>query len=69
MLYVFAGFPGKGNGPGCEHLHAGGLQHCIEPVEELAIFQHSPNIDYLKEGVFTPGDEGEWLYSVEYRIS
>jgi hypothetical protein len=31
MLYIFAGFPRNG-------LHAGGLQYCIETVEELNVY-------------------------------
>jgi hypothetical protein len=61
MLYVFAGFPHNG-------LHAGGLQHCIETVENLAILEHDPVIQYRKEGVFASGSE-EMLYPIEYRMS
>jgi hypothetical protein len=68
MLYVFAGFPGKQLPPG-QRLHAGGLQHCIEVVEELAILEHDPAVQYRKEGVFIPGNREEMLYSVEYRMS
>ena len=62
MLYIFAGFPQNG-------LHAGGLQHCIETVEELGILEHDKAVQYRKEGVFTPGVDGEFLYPVEHRIS
>ena len=68
MLYIFAGFPGKGAGSGTQHLHAGGLQYAIETVEELAIIEHDPVILYRKEGVFV-NDTEEMLYPVEYRMS
>jgi len=45
------------------------LQYCVEAVEQLAILDHDPNIQYKKEGVFTPGKEGEFLYPVECRLS
>ena len=61
MLYIFAGFPKNG-------LHAGGLQYCIEDVEELALLEHDPAVQYTKEGVFVPDTE-EMLYPVEYRMS
>ena len=62
MLYIFAGFPKNG-------LHAGGLQFAIEEVEELAILEHDPAVQYRKEGVFAPGAHEELLYPVEYHIS
>ena len=62
MLYVFAGCPKNG-------LHAGGLQHAIANVESLAILQCDPAIQYRKEGLYTPGQEGELLYPAEYQIS
>ena len=62
MLYIFAGFPKNG-------LHAGGLQHAIETVENLAILEHDQNGQYRKEGVFTPGQRGEFLFPVEHRLS
>ena len=62
MLYIFAGFPKSG-------LHAGGLQLCIESVEELAILEHDPAVQYRKEGVFTPGEKGEFLRPIEYQVS
>jgi len=62
MLYIFAGFPQN-------NLHAGGLQFAVEEVEELAILEHDENIQYRKEGVFTPGEEGEWLRPIEYHVS
>ncbi len=68
MLYIFAGFPGKGAGPGTQHLHAGGLQHAIETVEELAILEHDPVIQHRKEGVFA-NETGELLRQIEYRLS
>lgn len=61
MLYVFAGFPQTG-------LHAGGLSYCIEEVEELAVLEHDPAIQYRKEGVFAANSD-ELLYPVEYRVS
>jgi len=79
MLYlnVFAGFPASG-------LHAGGLQYAFcacsecckdrggEPPEVPLLLEHDENIQVRKEGVFTPdspGDEGEFLYDIEYRMS
>jgi hypothetical protein len=61
-LYVFLGFPQTG-------LNAGGLQHCVEQVENLGLLEHSPSVQYRKEGVFTPGQQGEMLYPVEPRLS
>ena len=61
MLYVFAGFPKSG-------LHAGGIQYCLEVVEELALLQHDPAVQYRKEGVFAAGTD-ELLYPIEYRLS
>ena len=61
MLYVFAGFPKN-------RLHAGGLQHCIETVEGLAIIEHDPAVQYRKTGVFASGSD-EILYPIEYRMS
>jgi hypothetical protein len=61
MLYIFAGFP-KNN------LHAGGIQYCIETVEELAILEHGLAVQYRKEGVFAAGTDEE-LYPLEYNIS
>ena len=55
MLYVFAGFPKNG-------LHAGGLQHCIETVEELGELEHDPAVQYRKEGVFAGGDVQDKKY-------
>ena len=68
MLYIFAGFPGRNGIPGTEYIHAGGLQHCIETVEELAILEHDPAVQYRKEGVFAAGSD-ELLYPIEYRVS
>ena len=61
MLYIFFGFPKNG-------LHAGGLQYCIETVEELAILEHEPLVQYHKQGVLAAGSE-EVLYPIEYRMS
>jgi hypothetical protein len=62
MLYIFAGFPSN-------RLNAGGLNHCIETVEELALLEHDPAVQYRKEGVFVPGKADELLYPIEYRMS
>jgi hypothetical protein len=62
MLYIFPGFPQSG-------LNAGGLQHCVEEIEELAILEHDPAVQYRKEGVFAPGEADELLYPVEGQIS
>src|SRR3990167_1647729 len=51
MLFIFAGYPRCG-------LNAGGLQHAIEEVEELAILEHRPAVRYDKEGVFAVGPSG-----------
>jgi hypothetical protein len=67
MLYIFAGFPGKNLSLG-QGLHAGGLQYCIETVEELALLEHDPVVQYRKEGVFAAGTDEE-LYPIEYRMS
>ena len=61
-LFIFAGFPRNG-------LHAGGLQFCIEEVEELGLLEHDPAVQYRKEGVFTSGERGELLYPIEYHLS
>ena len=68
MLYIFAGFPGKDATAGDPQLHAGGLQHCVETVEELALLEHDPIVQYRKEGVFVAGTE-ETLYPVDHRLS
>lgn len=52
MLYIFAGFPENG-------LHAGGLQHCIEEVEELALLEHHSPYQVRREGVFMKTPFGE----------
>jgi hypothetical protein len=61
MLYIFAGYP-KNN------LHAGGLQYCIETVEELGELEHDPAVQYRKEGVFAVGTDEE-LYPLEVVMS
>jgi hypothetical protein len=62
-LYVFLGFPQT-----C--LNAGGLQHCVEQVENLGILEHDPAIQYVKEGVFiVHGSVGERQGMFEYRLS
>ena len=70
MLYIFAGFPRKVVPVGSQSLNAGGLQYCIEAVEELAVLEHDPHVQYRKAGVFSSDEEsGEWLYPVEHHIS
>jgi|TARA_R110000824_G_scaffold325527_1_gene512427 hypothetical protein len=61
MLYIFAGYP-KNN------LHAGGLQYCIETVEELGELEHDPAVQYRKEGVFAASTDEE-LYPLEVVMS
>ena len=62
-LLIFAGFPRN-------NLNADGLQHAVETVEELAILEHDPTIQYRKEGVFIKaGEAEEKLQDVEYRMS
>ena len=68
MLYIFAGFPGKGLGAGTRFLNAGGLSHCIQVVEELGALEVDKLIQYRKDGVFMAGTN-DFLYPVEYRIS
>jgi hypothetical protein len=65
MLYLFAGFPG---GNGKRGLHAGGLQYCIEEIEELGLIEHDPAVQYRKKGVFA-ADTDEMLYPIEYQFS
>ena len=69
MLYIFAGFPGKQMEPDSIQIHAGGLEHLVNVVEELAIVQKDSNLQYNVHGVCTSGLEGEFLYPLEYRIS
>lgn len=52
MLYVFLGYPQT-------FLNAGGLQHCVEQIEELAILEHDPATQYRKEGVFAASPSGD----------
>ena len=61
MLYIFAGFPKS-------RLHAGGLQYCIETVEELGELEHDPAVQYRKEGVFASNTDEE-LYPMEVVMS
>lgn len=69
-LLIFAGFPGKQRPSGAAYLNAGGLAHCVEEVEKLAILEHDPAIHYSKEGVFIiNGNYGERWGPVEYRLS
>jgi len=67
MLYLFAGIPGMGATSG-QYLHAGGLQYCIEEVEQLGDLEHDPNIQVRKEGVFIENTD-ELLYDVNYNLS
>jgi len=68
MLYILAGFAGKGLGPG-ERIHAGGLRYAIEAVEfGEGILEEYPLIQYRRGGVFINNTD-EFLYPVEYRIS
>ncbi len=62
-LYIFAGFPGKLGKDGDAYLHAGGLTHCIEKVENLGDLEKDKTIQLRKEGVFRvgPSQQGEWL--------
>jgi hypothetical protein len=63
MLYIFAGFPRNG-------LHAGGLRFAIEEVEDLAILERDPSVQYRKEGIFTLTPTGEeWIAPVDYLLS
>lgn len=55
---MLAGFPGKGGPDDCRILHAGGLQHCIEKVEELAILEHDRSLQARKEGLFVLSPTG-----------
>jgi hypothetical protein len=61
MLYIFAGFPRN-------RLHAGGLQYCIETVEELGELEHDPVVQHRKGGVFAAGSDEE-LYPLEAVMS
>ena len=63
MLYVFSGYPKCG-------LNAGGLQRCVEEVENLGILEHDPAVQYAREGVFVVhGSVGERIGKLEYRLS
>ena len=62
MIYIFAGFPRTG-------LSAGGITFTIDVAEELGIVELDPNIQYRKTGVYTPGEDGERLYPIKYRLS
>jgi len=68
MLYIFATSPDHLE-PGRHRLHAGGLTHLVDVVEELAIIENDEDISYQKEGVFIPGSNGEWLRDLAYRMS
>jgi hypothetical protein len=45
--------------PGDQILHAGGLQYCIETVEELAVLEHDAMIRTSLDGVFMRTPSGE----------
>jgi hypothetical protein len=62
MLYIFAGCP-------LNTLNAGGVQHAVETVLELAILEHDPNIIYKKEGIFIGPNAEEWLAPADYCLS
>ena len=63
MLYIFSGFPRCG-------LNAGGVEYAIETVEDLAVLEHGPTVQYRKEGEFAVGGEqAEWVAPITYRIS
>lgn len=70
MLYVFAGFPGWQLPPG-QRLHAGGLQHCVEEVEELGLLEHDPAIQARKEGLFviSPSGGAEQISDLQIHLS
>jgi hypothetical protein len=68
MLYVFATSPNNLK-PGDLRLHSGGLTHLINVVEELGIVENHKSVQYRKEGAYTPGAKGEWLWDVDYRMS
>lgn len=82
-LYVLAGFPGKGLGPGGFSLNPGGLRYgfcacdvCCEdrrgePLEVPLLLEHDANFICRKGGVVLPDDEIEGPHDVEfqYRIS
>src|SRR3990167_2602729 len=61
-LLIFAGYPKCG-------LNAGGLQRAVEEVEQLAILEHDPAIQYTKEGVAVLGKGKEVIGPTEYQIS
>lgn len=62
-LYVFGGYPRCG-------LNAKGLQAAIDQVEDLAILEHAPSVQYRKEGVFVLGELGaERKADISYWIS
>jgi len=70
MLYLFAGFPGQHTPLGVsEHLSARGIYKLIDEVEKLGIILNNDYTQFQKEGVYTPGPKGEFLYPVKYRVS
>lgn len=68
MLNIFAASPDNLE-PDSLRLHAGGITHLVDVVEELAIIENDANVSYEKEGVFTPFPHGEWIRPLEYRMS
>lgn len=71
QIYIFAGFPGKQDRPGSTHLHAGGLQHCIENVEKIGILEHDSSVQVRKEGVFVvaPSGAAEQIADIKMHLS
>lgn len=62
--YVFAGYPRNG-------LNAGGLEYCIEEVEQLAMLEHDPAFQLRKEGLFilSPSGAAEQIADVRLNLS
>jgi len=58
-LYIFANRTLHLTPPGGRLLHAGGLQYCIETVEELAVLEHSAMVRVDLDGVFMRTPTGE----------
>jgi len=68
-IYVFAGYPGKGQTWGSLGMHAGGLSHCIENVENLGILERDKSIQVRKEGVFVVSPLGVAEQIADLKIS
>jgi len=58
-IYVWANGQVSLAQPGDRVLHAGGLEHCIENVEELAVLEHSAMVRAALDGVFIRTPTGE----------